>query len=324
MEQTIVLSSPRLKVELAQPGSVYRGARFDWSGFITQVTLDGKHTFCVPESYKAGEGTGGIGLCNEFGIEAAVGYDDARPGETFPKLGIGLLRRADEGPYGFFRPYEIVQQFPMSVEATADSAQVVVQPVECRGYAARLSKTYQVSGNSLQVAYTLENTGAKPIATHEYAHNFVGIDQQPVGPAYRLHFPYPVKSEKIDVKAMRGNAPPHLKKLPGFVQDFLIARYMRQAQGTIRFEGNDITFKPADKQSFYCRPQGFSRRETPQWTLSHVPSGVTVSETDDFAPWRVAVWGGNHVVSAEIFVDIRLQPGQTQRWARRYEFNAQP
>jgi hypothetical protein len=107
----IVIQSDRLKVEIAEPGGVYQGTRFDWTGFITQVTLDGKHTFCVPESYQPGHGTGGIGLCNEFGNEKPIAYDDAQPGETFPKLGIGLLAQR-HCQLSFHLPYEIVQRFP--------------------------------------------------------------------------------------------------------------------------------------------------------------------------------------------------------------------
>ena len=112
----ITIQSPRLKVEIAEPGTVYQRTRFDWSAFITQVTLDGAHTFCVPESYEAGKGTGGVGLCNEFGIETAVGYADAEPGECFPKLGIGLLKKIDDAPYGFIPPFEIVEKFPIDIE----------------------------------------------------------------------------------------------------------------------------------------------------------------------------------------------------------------
>src|SRR5688572_25534831 len=85
------LISDRLRVDIATPGSsTYAGSRFDWTGLITQVTLDGRHTFCGQEATD-GTGTGGIGLCNEFGIFEPVGYDDARVGDQFPKLGIGLL-----------------------------------------------------------------------------------------------------------------------------------------------------------------------------------------------------------------------------------------
>ena len=181
----IVLRSDRLAVEIAQPGSVYSGTRFDWTGFITQVTLDGAHTFCVPESLTPGQGSGGVGLCNEFGIEEVIGYDEAQPGDPFPKLGIGLLARPDEQPYNFFRPYEIVAPFPIHVTANATQATFTVEPLECRGYAVRLTKTVTVEGAELTIAYTLENVGEKPIVTTEYVHNFLGID----GHAHRAGLP---------------------------------------------------------------------------------------------------------------------------------------
>jgi hypothetical protein len=34
----------------------------------------------------------------------------------------------------------------------------------------------------------------------------------------------------------------------------------------------------------------------------------------------VAVWGEAHVLSAEVFVDIPLQPGEEKTWKHRYEF----
>lgn len=86
----------------------YSGVRFDWNGFITQVTLDGKHTFCVPEALEPGRGTGGCGLCGEFGIHDPLGYDETPIGEYFPKIGAGLLKRPDSEPYDFFRKYEAV------------------------------------------------------------------------------------------------------------------------------------------------------------------------------------------------------------------------
>lgn len=87
------LSNGILTVDIADIGE-YKGTRFDWTGFITQVTLEeGKHTFCVPESLKPDEGTGGKGLCNEFGISRAIGYDEAPIGGWFPKIGVGLLQK---------------------------------------------------------------------------------------------------------------------------------------------------------------------------------------------------------------------------------------
>jgi hypothetical protein len=298
----IHIHSDQLDVEIAPPGTVYQGTRFDWTGFITQVTLDSggsthPHTFCVPESLQPGQGTGGIGLCNEFGNDLAVGYADARPGDLFPKVGIGLLQRTDEAPYNFFRPYEIAQQFPIEVETAADRATFTVQPLDCRGYAIRLRKTVAAQGNQIQIAYQLENVGRQPIVTNEYCHNFVGIDRHPIGPNYRLRMPYHIEVER-----------------PSGV--------LGQMPGVLTIGDQEIGFRATPHQPFYCLLKGFAQSERPQWELVHLPSGVAMRETDDRAPSRVAVWGTAHVISAEVFVDVQVQPGETQAWTRRYEFLA--
>ena len=87
-----ILKSNRLKVEIAAPGIPLPVFRFDLNGFVTQVTLDGTHTFCVPESYIPGFGCQGAGLCNELNHLVLDGFDE-EIGEIFPKLGIGLLKR---------------------------------------------------------------------------------------------------------------------------------------------------------------------------------------------------------------------------------------
>jgi len=80
----INLENGRLNVEIARPGSVYNGSRFDWTAFITKIVLDNKYSFCAPESEIPGQGSGGFGLCNEFGINTPIGYDEAKPQEKFP------------------------------------------------------------------------------------------------------------------------------------------------------------------------------------------------------------------------------------------------
>lgn len=289
-----VIKSDRLAVEIAAPGTAYRGTRFDWNGFVTQATLDGAHTFCVPESYQPGQGTGGIGLCNEFNNDQPLGYTTAKAGDVFAKLGIGLLKRPDTTDYNFFRTYEIEQLFPVSVETGPDRARFVVEPLECQGLAARLVKTLSVKGNQLLIDYQLENVGPQALLVNEYCHNFVGIDQQPIGPDYRLSFPYELN---FDTSAQRLFEP-----------------------DVLSIESKAIGFSTTPQKAFYCRPLGFSRTDQAQWELRHLPSGVGMREYDDFAPLRVAVWGVSHVISAEIFVEISLLPGEKKHWSRRYEF----
>jgi hypothetical protein len=322
----IKINSDQLSVDIAHPGSVYSGTRFDWTGFITQVTLakstGARYTFCVPESLEPGKGTGGWGLCNEFGNDKAIGYADAQVGETFPKLGIGLLKKPERPGYNFFFPHDIDQQFPIQITATENQATFTVEPIDCRGYAARLTKTINVHDNWLDIAYRLENVGSKLIDTNEYCHNFMGIDDHAIGPDYQLHFPYPIQLEDI-AGAYRHFLPPLLRKLlPTFLQDKLLKRMAAPGNKAVQVKGADFTFVTTPQTPFYFRLLGFSKTDGYQWELVHLPSSVKMREYDDFAPCRVAVWGTTHVISAEIFVDINLPPGQVKTWTRRYEFLA--
>jgi hypothetical protein len=318
-QSSIILTSDRLTVEVALPETAYKGTRFDWTGFITQVTLDGAHTFCVPESLEPGQGTGGIGLCNEFGIERPIGYDDAAPGELFPKLGIGVLVRPDEGPYRFMVQHEIAERFPIHIEAAPDQVRFVVDPVPCRGVAARLTKTLAVSGSELTIDYQLENAGKKPIATHEYVHNFCGIDGHEIGPDYRLRFAQPVVLEDT-LAQIRKQMEDNRDRLPPEIRDLTPEQLQQRMLAIYNIDGHDLSLHATPERPFYCRLTGLVQTDGPQWELTHLPTGLQAREYDSFSPSRIAVWGVAHVISAEVFVDVDVEPGETQTWKRRYVF----
>jgi hypothetical protein len=276
------LSSERLAVEVAEPGAIYRGSRFDWTGTVTQVTLDGQHTFCGAEPPG---GTGGVGLHNEFGLFVAIGYDEAAPGKPFPKLGVGLLTRPDDGPYQFARPHEIAP-FPIIVSATGSAAEFTVEPRECRGYAARLVKRLAVERDTLRIGYALENVGTRPLETHEYVHNFLSLDGLPVGAGYRL-------------------------AVPTASRDWLTP--------PLRADGGEITWAQTPQEAFYGRTSAFAAADS-CWVLTG--GGLRVRECTD-RPWMAfALWGTDSVVSPEAFVAVRVPPGETSSWQRTYTFSA--
>ncbi|MFD0672159.1 hypothetical protein [Cohnella sp. GCM10027633] len=293
----IALKTDRLAVEIAVPGANYRRTRFDWTGWIQQVTLDGESTFCVDESLVPGEGTGGGGLCNEYGNGEPIGYAECGVGERFPKLGVGLLTRPDDGRYDFFRAFEL-EPFETTYEMSADGRSVRFRTAAkpCNGYAADIVKKVSVDGNRLNVAYELRNVGDKPIRTSEYNHNFVRINGADIGPDYELTLPIAsafdyTKPEERPIVAQEGN------KL----------RWLRT---------------PEAGESFYALAREFEPigADRPSWTLVHKPSGAGMTETLDRPLLRLAVWGQTHVASPEMFIDIDAQPGETLRWNRAYEF----
>ncbi|HEY8344944.1 MAG TPA: hypothetical protein VIL66_07120 [Bacillota bacterium] len=287
------LVNQRLQVEIAEPGQVYQGSRFDWTGFITQVTLDGQHTYCVPESLEPGQGSGGCGICNEFGIAEPVGYEDLAPGGYFPKIGVGLLKRPDQKPYDFFRPYEIIP-FPMTMVNIRDGVKFIVEPLECRGYLLELEKTITINENQLQIDYCLKNLGERAVHTTEYCHNFIGIDGYQVGADYKLEFLYPVQ---------------------------LLPAENAAAQEVLRIDGREINWNFQPTEDFYGKLDNIPSEAPHQWTIRHQPTNTEVTEESFFSPLRVALWGKGHVISPEVFIEIKVNPGETQRWSRRYTFS---
>ncbi|MFC5530944.1 hypothetical protein [Cohnella yongneupensis] len=290
----VALLSDRLKVEIAVPGTNYRRTRFDWTGWVQQVTLDRTATFCVDESLEPGKGTGGGGLCNEYGNAEPIGYADCELGEQFPKLGVGLLTKQVEGRYDFFRGYEL-DPFETSYELSDDGCSIVFRtaPKPCRGYAAELIKTLTARGNKLNIAYELRNVGEKPIETSEYNHNFVRINGAEIGPDYELTLPFRSAFAPLD----------H----PILVQNEHTLNWRRTPEPGESFYAEARTFEPAVI-------------ENPSWTLLHKPSGAGMRETLDRPLLRLAVWGQTHVASAEMFVQLSAAPGETLRWNRTYEF----
>jgi hypothetical protein len=288
----MILESSRLSVEVAEPGARYRGTRFDWTAHIVEVELDGRHRFCTSESLQPGTGSGGSGLCNEFGLERPLGFDEAAPGEEFPKLGIGLLTRPDAAPCDHMRTYPLAP-FAMACERTARGARWTVEPRACRGYAVRLCKELEVEGAGLSLTYRLDNLGQRAIRTNEYNHNFIAIDGHPIGPDYALATSGPIAA------------------LPG-------AQGVAVAAGGFRWSG-EIGAGRTFSARCLSAP---GLRGSFGWTLRHQPSGVEVSESIDRPPAFIGLWGMAHVVSPELFVDIDLATGASMEWRRDYRFSA--
>lgn len=280
------ITTDRLTVRVARPGCIYRRTRFDWTGFITDVVLDGRHTFCSVESLNPLEGAGGVGLCNEFGIHEPVGHEDAAVGERFPKLGIGLLTKLDEAPYFFMRDYPL-EPFACDTCLLGDGIRFELSPAPCRGYAVRLVKMLTVAGNEIRMEYHLSNVGERPVETTEYNHNFLQIGGQPLGSAYELTFTAPMT--------------------------------FRRRDGSI-WSDTGILAGSDDPAGFYGLCEAVPAVDAVGWTLRHQPSGVTVSERLDARPVRIACWGMPHVISPEVFHGIRLQPGETTEWSRTWTF----
>lgn len=120
------ITNGQIRVRLYLPDAhqgFYRGTRFDWSGVIGSLQFAG-HEFYPPWFQRtdpnvhdftydgadivAGPCTAITGPAEEFVADGkALGFDEARAGLTFIKIGVGVLRRPDDRAYDPYRLYPI-------------------------------------------------------------------------------------------------------------------------------------------------------------------------------------------------------------------------
>lgn len=281
---SLQIASDRLAVQVRYPEDL-SGVRFDRTAFITQVTLDGEYHFCASESP---DGSGGEGLCGEFGIFRPLGYEDASVGGWFPKIGVGWLQRTAAEPYSFSADYPARWG---AVEVDAAPARLAFRmAVESDGgFGACLEKVVRVSGAQLEIASRLCNTGTVPIQTDEYVHNFLACDEEPFWPgAYELALP-----------------------------DVLV---LPEGEHPVETEGRCLRWTATPDGAFWFPWALEARPAEAGWRLRHLSSGREVGETLSGACYRFHLFGSERLVSPELFVDIDVPPGAEQGWTRWYTF----
>ena len=296
----LTLCSSRLRVEIAEPGERPNcGFRFDRSGFISEVILDGTVRFCASEpSNLAHPSSGGRGLCSEIQMDFGEDYEAALP---YPKFGGGIIPNSDGSRYCFYRKYGAAEEFPVTVKAGENQAVFHTQAVSCRGYALEENKTVTVEENRITVDYQMKNTGDKELRLREYVHNFLSVDGMALSPAYHLELPSLPDLGTEPIKTPRGQ------------------------ECNFCGEGHGLTFQKADVAEAMFEAAKTDTDETLpfRWKLSHDGAKAWVAGEDWFVPSAVTVWAVDHMVSPEIFHAVCLQPGESASWKRSWSFEAE-
>jgi hypothetical protein len=179
----------------AQKG-FYRGTRFDWSGVIGNLEYAGHRYYgswftktdpTVRDFvYKGSDIVAGpcsaiTGPVEEFSTDdKALGFDEARPGGTFIKIGVGVLRKPNDGDkYDRYRLYDIVDAGRWKVDTARHSiafTQDLADPSSGYGYRYRKTIRFPEGRPIMEMDHELKNTGRRPIASTVYNHNFLVLD----------------------------------------------------------------------------------------------------------------------------------------------------
>ena len=172
---THILKNKNLEIQIDNPLENYNFSRFDWTGKIVKVKFQNIPLSSIEITDCPNENFFGKGFYNEFGIDTALGFEEAKIGGWFHKIGVGLLKK-DNHKYLFNKKYEIK---PAEFSINSDSNKVLIK---CKsevinGFSYLLKKEIKLQNNSISIKYYLENTGEKDIITDEYTHNFIALNK---------------------------------------------------------------------------------------------------------------------------------------------------
>jgi len=287
----------RAEVMLPDPqrGS-YHGTRFDWSGIVSSLQFKGHeyfgnwHDARDPKIHDAVTGP-----AEEFltGNESALGYDEAKPGGTFVRIGVGVIRKPEEKAYRRFETYDIQDHGKWTVRKKKDNIEFVHQLASDDGYAYIYRKTLRLAKGKpeLEIDHALKNTGRKVIDTAQYNHNFIVIDQQVVGPDVSVHFTFAPKPEReLRNGQVRGQELTYLQEL-------------QQGQSA----ASPITgFGEAAKDY--------------DFRIENRKAGAGVRITGDRPLSKIYYWSIRTVACPEPYIQLRIEPGAESKWKLRYEF----
>ena len=297
------ISNGLIRAELMLPDSQngsYRGTRFDWSGIISSLQFSGHEYFGRwyehhdPKIHDAITGPVEEFRTNDKGL----GYDEAKAGGTFVRIGVGTVRKPDEPEYRPFETYEIVDPGKWTVKKHADRIEFTHRLKSSDGYAYVYRKTIRlVKGKpELLIEHSFKNTGQKAIDTSQYNHNFFVIDHEVVGPDVAVKFAFtPVPQRSFAGQAeVRG-------------QEIIFPHEL---------EGRNSVFSELGGSSNNIKDYDFH--------VENLKSGAGVHITSNQPLERLNFWAIRTVASAEPYIHLRIDSGKESHWTIRYEFYTLP
>jgi hypothetical protein len=286
----------------------YRSTRFDWSGAVYSLRYKG-HDFYGPwfdridpkvinwvfqgPDIVSGPCSALEGPVDEF--QTVLGWDDAKPGGTFIKIGVGLLRKTGT-EYNRYFPYDVVDSGKWSIEKHTDSIvfqQELSDPGSGYGYVYRKIVRLVKGKPEMVIERSLKNTGKRQIQSNTYDHNFVVLDKQPPGPDFTFKVPFQIQSSR----------PP------------------RKEQAEIR--GNEIVYKKtlSGEDQVAVPIQGFSdNAKDNQIVIENKKVGAGVRVSGDRPLIRNILWSIRTVLADEPYIAIDIQPGSEFTWKNTFEY----
>lgn len=293
----------------------YRASRFDWSGAIDSLTANGHEYFGQWFANYDPMAHGNItGPVEDYW---PVNYEAAKPGETFVKIGVGTLKKADDTPYRFQTNYERLDTGKWTTTQGANWIEFrheLTDSASGYGYIYIKRVTLTPGQTQMTIDHTLTNTGTKAIDTNNYNHGFFMLDRQPTGPDVKVTFAFEPKPER-DLgpgAAIQGKQLVYLKELvtnpplpPGATRPPADPNRPTGAQSVLT--GHSVT----DVKDFDIK-------------VENTRTGAGVRFTADTPMIKMNYWSTRATACPEAYVAVKAAPGATTKWRLTYDFYSLP
>ena len=283
----ITISNNNLKISLHAPDSkkgYYRGTRFDWAGVFESIGYRGLN-YCEPwfETYSPTMHDAVCGPAEEF---SPIGLEEAKGGDPFLKIGVGILERIDDEPYDRFRLHRILDEGERSVESGEDFVRFTHKISSDTGYGYEYIKEISLtSDRSFIIRHKLLNTGSRSLKGDVYNHNFFTLGLLQTGPSRQLDFPFKPEGD------WRANYTE-----VGFTEGGI--RFTRELQkGESVFTGNLHQAGLEQLGSIY------------NFALHETQTGRCVLASCSRQMTKAVFWSNHRIACLEPYIDFDIKPG---------------
>ncbi len=292
---TTYISNGTIACEIYLPDAengYYRGTRFDWAVVIPSLEYK-NHTY-FGKWFDRYEPTIHDAIMGPVEAFDPIGYDRARPGEDFVKIGVGILQRPDTTNYHFSKSYEILDSGEWNLKTQKDEVRFTHQITKGK-YPYTYHKSIQLRDNKMIIEHTLVNDGKRAIETRVFNHNFFVVDKQNIGPGYSVQFPFTIEADK--------------SRLGEFAEVV---------------NGNEIQFVKELGENDYpmiVNLSGFgASNEDYDIRVENKNTGAGVRITCDRPLSHVVFWSAIKTLCPEPYIDVNVDSKQTFSWTITYEF----
>jgi hypothetical protein len=269
----------------------YRATRFEWCGIISSLKYKGHQYF--GEWKKTHDPFFHEDLCGpvEASINAGLGYNEAKPGGKFIRIGVGVLEKPDEQEYHWNQTYKILDPGNWTTNQGEEWIEFQHEVESEIGWGYIYSKRIDLKKDEpgFTITHILKNTGLKGIETDQFNHNFFVIDGQITGPDFIVILPFPVKTDN-------------------------------DLNGLMKIKNKKLYFtKELEEGSIWLLLQGYGTEEKDHNIIvRNIHTGAGVQFTVDKPIHRLAFWATTTTLCPENFIFLSVDPGEEEKWVSDY------